>query len=263
MKKLVLSLVLVVLSLAIAGCGSQDQAAVETVAPSPSPQPSPTVVPTKEPTLVPTATPTEEPTPRPTPWSPVAPDGPCEPSDTKSCSVLFVLPGRTYAPWSVLLLREFEQAGYSTPVASQAEGVVRPCEAGGRDMPVDLVMADVNVEDYDALVFIGGNGCRREWDNADAHRIAQDAVAHDKVLASAGCASTILAHAGVLEGKQATVCQADAGVKGGMDYNEVLESLGVILAGDIIVRDDLIITAESRSRYLVAGVLETIETLAQ
>ena len=58
------------------------------------------------------------------------------------------------------------------------------------------------------------------------------------------------------------MCQTDAAVKGGRDYNEVLESLGATCGGDI-VRDGLIVTAEARSRYFVAGVLETIETLEQ
>jgi putative intracellular protease/amidase len=257
-KKLVLFLVLVVLPLAIAGCGSQNEVAVVTVAPSPTVLP--TKEPTEEPTPVPTATPTEEPTPRPTPWSPIAPAGSCEPSETRSCTVLFVLPGPTYAPWAALFFREFEQFGYETLVASNAEGVVRPCEAGGRDVPVDVLMADVNVEDYDALIFVGGYGCRDQWHDKESHRIAQEAVAHEKVLAAVGCASTILAYAGVLEGKEVAVCQTDAAVKRGVDYNELLEGLGAIHGGDI-VRDGLVVTAEARSRYFVAGVLETIETL--
>ncbi len=130
-------------------------------------------------------------------------------------------------------------------------------------MPVDVAMADVNVEDYDALVFVGGDGCRAQWNDSESHRIAQEAVAREKVLAAAGCASTILAHAGVLEGKEVAVCQTDAGVKGGLDYNEVLADLGAIPGVDIVVRNDLIVTAEAKSRYLVAGVLETIGTLEQ
>ena len=258
MKKLVLLLVLVTLPLTAAGCASQEQTVVVTDVPSPSP----TDLPTGEPTPLPTATPTGEPTPRPTPWSPTAPDEACQPSETRSCSVLFVLPRRSYAHWAGRLFDDFEEAGYSALVASEAESVVTPCGGGGHDVQVDLALANVNVDDYDAIIFIGGNGCRSQWDDEESHRIAQDAVAHEKVLAAAGCASTILAHAGVLEGKQATVCQTDAAVKGGQDYNQVLESLGAT-CGRGIVRDGLIVTAKARSLYFVAGVLETIETLEQ
>ncbi len=264
MKKLVLSLVLIVLSLTIAGCGSQNQVAVVTAVPSPSPMPSPTAVPTEEPTVVPTATPTEEPTstPRPTPWSPVAPTEPCEPSETRSCSILFVFPRRSYTHWTYRLLGEFERAGYDPVVASKAENVVPPCGAGSQNVEVDIPLTDVNVDDYDAVVIIGGNGCKSQWNDEETHQIIRDAVDHGKVLGAPGCSSTILAHAGVLEGKNATVCTTDAAVKGGLDYNEVLESLGAT-CGRGIVRDGLIVTAKARSLYFVAGVLETIEMAVQ
>lgn len=258
MKKLTLLLVLITLPLAAAGCGSQNQTVVVTVAPSPSP----TVLPTREPTPLPTATPTEEPTPRPTPWIPTAPTEPCELSETQSCSVLFVLPQWSYAHWAGKLFREFEEAGYSVVVASKAENVVSPCGGGGQEVQVDVALADVNVEDHDAIVFIGGNGCRSQWDDDEAHHIAREAVAHERPLAAAGCASTILAHAGVLEGREAAVCTTDVPVKGGWDYREVLEGLGAT-CGRGIVRDGLIITAKARSLYFVPGVLETIETLEQ
>lgn len=258
MKRLVQFLVLIALPLAIVGCDAQNQTAVVTVAPSPSP----TVLPTEEPTPIPTATPTKEPTPRPTPWVPTAPDEPCEPSETKSCNVLFVLPQQSYAHWAGRLFDDFEEAGYSAVIASKARNVVIPCGDGGRDVEVDVALTDVNVEDYDAIIFVGGNGCRSQWNDEEAHHIAREAVAHEKVLGAPGCASTILAHAGVLEGKEATVCTTDAAVKGGRDYTEVLESLGAI-CGRGIVRDGLIITAKARSLYFVAGVLETIETVTQ
>jgi protease I len=159
-------------------------------------------------------------------------------------------------------LGEFEEAGYSAVVASKAENVVTPCGAGSRNVEVDVPLTDVNVDDYDAVVIIGGNGCRSQWNDEETHQIIREAVEHDKVLGAPGCASTILAHAGVLEGKEASVCTTDAAVKGGLDYNEVLEDLGVT-SGRGIVRDGLIITAKARSLYFVAGVLETIETLAQ
>jgi protease I len=159
-------------------------------------------------------------------------------------------------------LGEFEEAGYSAVVASKAENMVPPCGAGSQNVEVDVPLTDVNVDDYDAVIVIGGNGCKSQWNDEETHQIIRDAVAHEKVLGAPGCASTILAHAGVLEGKEATVCTTDAAVKGGMDYNEVLESLGAT-CGRGIVRDGLIITAKARSLYFVAAVLETIETVTQ
>ena len=176
--------------------------------------------------------------------------------------MLFVLPRQSYAHWASRLFDDFEEAGYSAVIASNARNVVIPCGGGGRDVEVDVALTDVNVEDYDAVIFVGGNGCRSQWNDEEEQHIAREAVAHEKVLGAPGCASTILAHAGVLEGKEATVCTTDAAVKGGRDYTEVLESLGAT-CGRGIVRDGLIITAKARSLYFVAAVLETIETVTQ
>jgi protease I len=161
------------------------------------------------------------------------------------------------------LPHQFEEAGYSVVVASKAESAVYPCGGGTREMQVDIALTDVNVEDYDAIVYVGGYGCRSQWNDEEAHLIAREALEHGKVLAAAGCAPTILAHAGLLEGKEAAICEIDAAVKQGENYCEVLESLGAICSKKSIVRDGLIITAGPRSYLFVPGILETIELLDQ
>ena len=216
------------------------------------------VVVTATPSPAPTATPTEVPTPRPTPWNPAAPEAPCEPSETRSCSVLFVLPRSGFAHWASRLPRGFEEAGYEIIVASRAPTIVNSCGGGNSQMEVDLQLTDVDVEEYDAVVFVGGSGCQSQWSDTEAHRIAQDAVEHEVVLGAIGCAPTILAYAGVLEGAQSAVCQMDAAVKRGLDYSEVLEELGAIYAHVGITRDGLIITARARSYQFVPGILETL-----
>jgi protease I len=240
-------LLLAALSLAAAGCGPQAQTVVVTATPSPRP----------------TAAPTATRTPLPTPWQPVAPDEPCEPSATSSCQVLFVLPHWNYAGWAVRLFSDFEEAGYRVLVASDAESVVTPCGRGVREIPVDLALADVDVEDYDAIVYVGGYGCQTQWDDEGAHRIARDAVEREVILGAIGCAPTILAHAGVLEGRETAICQTDAAVKGGLDYCEVLESLGAICSNRGIVRDGLIVTARPQSYLFVPAVLETLVSQGQ
>ena len=90
-----------------------------------------------------------------------------------------------------------------------------------------------------------------------------EALEQEKVVAAAGCASTILAHAGVLEGRRARICTADAAVKQGEDYCELLTSLGAICVTQGIVRDGLIITDRPRSYNLVAAVVETLESLSR
>ena len=118
----------------------------------------------------------------------------------------------------------FEAAGYTVVVASAsletATGML------GMEVQPDLLLADVQVGDYDAVVFIGGMGARAYWDDPQAHRIAQEAVAAGKVVGAICIAPVILARAGVLEGKQATVFKGNCGE---------LEAGGAICDSDIPV----------------------------
>lgn len=69
----------------------------------------------------------------------------------------------------------------------------------------DVELRSVNAENYDAIVFIGGSGAEVYFDNSLAHKIAKDAVTQNRLLCAICIAPGILAKAGVLEGKKATV----------------------------------------------------------
>jgi putative intracellular protease/amidase len=178
--------------------------------------------------------------------------------------VLFVLPAQYYAEAGRSYPDQFRDAGYAVTVASDAPQVVEVCEntvradQPAKDIPVDLHLAEVRVAEYDAVIFIGGLGCQDQWHDAQAHRIAQEAVSQGKALGAAGCASTILAYAGLLQGKTAAVCAGSPPVKLGQDYCAVLQSQGAICSQEQITHDGLIVTARQKSLYFVAGVIEAI-----
>lgn len=137
----------------------------------------------------------------------------------------------------------FEAAGYTVVVASAsletATGML------GMEVQPDLLLADVQVGDYDAVVFIGGMGARAYWDDPQVHRIAQEAVAAGKVVGAICIAPVILARAGVLEGKQATVFKGNCGE---------LEAGGAICDSDVPVqRDGLIVTANGPAAATAFG----------
>ncbi len=178
--------------------------------------------------------------------------------------MLFVLPAQYYAESGRSFPDQFRDAGYAVTIASNAEQVVQVCEntvhpdQPAKNIPVDLPLAEVQVTEYDAVAFIGGLGCQDQWQDKEAHRIAQEAVSQGKVLGAAGCASTILAYAGVLRDKTAAVCANNPPVKHGQDYCAVLQSQGAVCSRAQIVRDGLIVTAEQKSSFFVAGVIQVI-----
>jgi len=123
-----------------------------------------------------------------------------------------------------------EAAGFEITTASSKLG-----EATGRfglKAKVDLALNKVKVEDYDAVLFIGGPGSHGYYQDPTAHRIAQEAIKQEKLLGAICAAPGILANAGVLKGKKATVHEGDIDtvVKGGANYT----GKGVEVDGKII-----------------------------
>lgn len=125
----------------------------------------------------------------------------------------------------------FENAGITVTVAS------RNCETArgmlGATADVDKDIADVNVADYDAVVFVGGTGATVYFNDPTAHQIAKDAASQGKVLAAICFSPSTLANAGVLEGKKATVFSSEA---------DNLKAKGAEYTGADVEQDGKIIT---------------------
>ncbi len=127
----------------------------------------------------------------------------------------------------------FEARGATVSVASSSLEVAKG--ALGAQVKPDLLLKDVAVGDYDAIVFIGGPGAQEYWNDPAAHAIAREAVFQGKVLAAICIAPATLAKAGVLKGKRATVFSSEA---------EELKACGANYTGASVERDGLIITAD-------------------
>lgn len=84
----------------------------------------------------------------------------------------------------------------------------------------DILFSDIDVKNFDAIVFIGGTGSSEYWNDPKAHKIAKEAVSSGKVLAAICIAPATLANAGVLTGKKATVFPSEEAqlVSGGATY---------------------------------------------
>jgi protease I len=80
----------------------------------------------------------------------------------------------------------------------------------GLSAKVDLPLKEVNVPDYDAIIFVGGPGSYDYFDDPLAQGIAKDAVKEQKILAAICAAPSILANAGLLKGVKATCFSGEA-----------------------------------------------------
>jgi len=128
---------------------------------------------------------------------------------------------------------ELERAGVTTTVASAKKAESRGM-LGARVSP-EITLDQVRVDDYDGVVFVGGSGAAVYFKDRRALAIASEAFKKGKKVGAICIAPVILANAGVLKGKRATVFPGD--------YVEMIESGGAIYQDKPVVVDGNVITA--------------------
>jgi len=104
----------------------------------------------------------------------------------------------------------------------------------GTKVKPDLLLSELKVDDYAAIVFVGGVGASQYWDDPLAHKICREALEQGKILGAICIAPVTLANSGVLLGRKATVFPTEA---------ERLKGKGAIYTGAKVEWDGNLITA--------------------
>jgi protease I len=126
----------------------------------------------------------------------------------------------------------FERNGFEVTVASTSLNTAKGML--GTKIKPDILIQDVNVSDYSAVVFVGGVGASVYWDDPLAHKLATDAYNRGKIVSAICIAPVTLAKAGLLSSKKATVWEQE---------KEQLKKYGAIYTGKPVEKDGKIITA--------------------
>lgn len=153
--------------------------------------------------------------------------------------VLFVIAYKDFRDEEYFVLKEIlGNAGVKIKTASNKIGQALGTEGG--QAPVDFLVAEANLADFDAVIFIGGGGALENLDNEQAYRLIKETVKQNKILAAICIAPAILAKAGVLQNKKATVWTSP------MDKSavKILKKNGAVYQSQPVVVDDKIITAD-------------------
>lgn len=105
---------------------------------------------------------------------------------------------------------------------------------------LDDAWKKVQSDEYEAVIFVGGSGSTEYFNDQTALNIARKAFASNKVkvLAAICLAGIILANAGVLKGRKATVWDS-----GDLSNVKHLESKGAVFADNDVVVDGKLVTA--------------------
>ena len=75
----------------------------------------------------------------------------------------------------------------------------------GGEVEIDMILEDIKINKFDAVIFAGGSGALAYLENKTCWNIAKDALSNNKVLGAICIGPAILAKAGVLSGKKATI----------------------------------------------------------
>lgn len=104
----------------------------------------------------------------------------------------------------------------------------------GAKVKPDMLLKEIKAKDFDAVIFVGGIGASRYFDDQQAHDLARGALKENRVVAAICIAPVILARAGLLKDKRATVFSSE---------EKEIKGRGAKYSGRPVERDGNIITA--------------------
>lgn len=162
--------------------------------------------------------------------------------DLSPKKVVMVLAYRDFRDEEYFVPREIlEKAGVKIEVASSKKGIAQGAEGGG--IEIDFEISEVDPSDFSGVVFVGGPGCLKYLDNPQSYGLVKETIGQGKVLGAICISPVILAKAGVLEDRKATVWSSP------MDKSavKILEQKGAIYQKEAVVKDRNIITASGPS----------------
>ncbi len=128
---------------------------------------------------------------------------------------------------------------------------------GNLTVNIEKTLDDLNVDEYDAVIFIGGPGAQDFFSDSTAHQVAKTSINKNKVLGAICIAPAILANAGVLKGQNATIWTDPFDKETMIEY---LTNWGAIFIDKAVVISGNIITANGpqASEEFGAAILKTL-----
>ncbi len=157
--------------------------------------------------------------------------------------VLMVIPPERFRDEELFEPRKaLEQAGHAVVVASEKKG--RCAGSRGGSAVSEKLLAEVDPADFDGVVFVGGGGSKLLFRNDCALSIAREMHKAGKIVAAICLAPVILANAGVLRGRHATVAGTEA---------KAIEARGAIYTGPGVTVDGNVVTANAPKASVAFG----------
>lgn len=126
----------------------------------------------------------------------------------------------------------FESSGYKVDIASETTKEAKG--ALGSMVKPHLAIKDAKIYEYDAVVIVGGRGAAAFVDNKDVLRLVKDAYDRQKIVAAICLGPMVLAKAGLLKGKKATIYKSNDTLRFYKQEGVDFVDQDVVVAGQII-----------------------------
>jgi protease I len=150
-------------------------------------------------------------------------------------SILIFLPKKDFNEEEFTIVRnKLLKAGKQIFVTSDDQTVC----LGSKGMKVksDTSFYNVNVNNFEAFILIGGSGSKSYWKNESLHKIIRKFFDAKKVVAAICSSPITLAKAGILQNKKATCYAEDKMelINSGIDYQD----RNIVVDGNIVTSDN-------------------------
>lgn len=168
--------------------------------------------------------------------------------ESVSAKVVYVVAHRDFRDEEFFVPKEvLEKSGVSVAVASFENNPAVGLHGGVT--PVDLLVSEIKSDNFDAILIAGGPGIHKRFNDADLRKVVLEFNNANKIIGAICAAPTVLALAGILKGKNATVWKT----KDDGEFVRALLSEGAFYHDESVVSDGLIITANAPENASLFG----------
>jgi len=175
----------------------------------------------------------------------------------KDKKAVFVIAFRDFRDPEYFVVKEIlEKKKIEITTASNQLGTA--IGADGGEAKVDILVSDVDPNNFDVVIFAGGPGALKALDNEDSYNLIRETLYNNKILAAICISPVILAKSGVLKNKKATVWSSP------LDKSPVriLEENGACYEEKLVVKAGSIITGNgpNASRAFGEAIVQALES---
>jgi len=157
---------------------------------------------------------------------------------TMEKKILMVVAFKDFKDEEYFVTKEvLEKANFLIETTSNQKGIALGTEGG--EAIITLLPSEVNPQNYEGIVFIGGSGMGKELENQEFQKLAQEFVKNDKIVTAICVAPALLAKSQILKGVKATVWSSALD----KSFIQILKANGAIYTDKPVVQDGKIITA--------------------